>query len=61
MVHEVLIKGSTAKGEGKVLKNPVCGRGLFDVVNVWTLEEINPFISEDYTQKISLRKGDYAG
>ena len=37
MMHEVLIKGSTAKGEGKVLKNPVCGRGLFDVVNVWTL------------------------
>ncbi|EOQ48484.1 hypothetical protein WC7_02728 [Citrobacter sp. KTE151] len=37
-------------------------RGFFiDVVNVWTLEEINPFISVYYVQKISLRKGDYAG
>lgn len=59
MVQEVLIKGSAAKGER--IKKIVCGRGLFDVASVWTLEEINPSISVNYRQKISLRKGDYAG
>lgn len=43
------------------MKKPRCGRGLFDVVNVWTFIEINPFISVEYTQKISPRKGDYTG
>ncbi|EAA4539348.1 hypothetical protein CC062_06135 [Salmonella enterica] len=42
-------------------KTPMFKVLVYDVVDMWTFVEINPFISSCYTQKISLRKGDYAG
>ncbi len=42
-------------------KAPQSGAFCIDAVNVWTLNEIIPFISVFYNKKISPRKGDYAG
>lgn len=55
--HQVSNKFTGCEPKG----NPANAGFFIDVVNVWTLEEINPFISVYYVQKISLRKGDYAG